>query len=109
MKKYILPFVIFYHSKRYYKNITVEKGFESDGATGASDIYSKAWWIHDKICETGIWDDGSKISNWQASTILCDVLRGEGRWVRALTWFLPTFLFGGGKCRKNGMFKVKNG
>ena len=38
-----------YYSKRYNKHVTVPKGYNSDGATGAIDIYSDAWWIHDKL------------------------------------------------------------
>jgi len=92
---------LIYYSKRYKKQITVHKGYESDGATGAIDIYSEAWWVHDKLCDTGLFDDGTKCKNKQASTILSDILRSEGRWLRALCWWPATYLFGGGKCRKN--------
>lgn len=92
-----------YYSKRYNKHVTVPKGYNSDGATGAIDIYSDAWWIHDKLCDTGKWDDGTECTNWQASSVLSDVLKSEGRWIRAIYWWPMTWLFGGGKARDNGM------
>jgi len=98
---------IHYYSKRYGKWVTVPEGYPSDGATFAEDIYSDSWWVHDKLCDTGFWDDGTRVTNWQASMVLRDILLEEGRWIRAHRWFLPTFLFGGGECRKNGMLKLK--
>jgi hypothetical protein len=89
-----------YHSERYDKTVTVPEGYLSDGATGAIDIYSDGWWVHDKLCDTGIFDDGTPCTNKQASTILSDILRSEGRWCRAIYWWPMTYLFGGGKCRK---------
>lgn len=94
-----------YFSPRYEKWVTVPKGYLSDGATGASDIFSDSWWIHDKLCDTGTWDDGTCCSNWQASHVISDILQVEGRWIRARRWFWATWLIGGGKCRENGMFK----
>lgn len=102
--KYRCPIPILYYSKRYNKSVSVPKGYESDGATGARDINSKAWWIHDILCDKGEWLDGTLCTNWQASTVLSDVLKEEGRWFRARTWWLATWLFGGGEARKNGMF-----
>jgi hypothetical protein len=112
--RYVLPAEIKYRSERYGKTITVPAGYISDGASGATDIYSNAWFVHDWICgnyldagpkpDGAMWDDGTAINNWQASTILCDILRSEGRWIRGIGWWLPTWLFGGGKCRDNGMF-----
>lgn len=90
-----------YYSERYNKRVTVPVGFKSDGATGAIDIYSDAWWVHDKLCKTGQFDDGTKCTNKQASTILSDILRSEGRWLRPLYWWPMTYFFGGGKCRGN--------
>jgi hypothetical protein len=103
--KYRLPYNIRYYSKRYKKWVHVDKGFPSDGATGAIDIYSESWWVHDKICKTGTWQDGTCISNWQASQVLQDILVDEGRLFRSRYWFWLTWLRGGGKCRENGMFK----
>ena len=93
-----------HYSKRYDKFITVVEGYESDGATGAIDIHSEAWWVHDKLCDTGLFDDGTKCNNKQASQILSDILRSEGRWIRAQYWYTFTWLFGGGKARENGMW-----
>ena len=88
-----------YYSKRYNKYITVDKGYPSDGATGAIDIDSDGWWVHDKLCDTGLFDDGTKCTNFQASTILSDILWKEKRWFRTIYWWPITYLFGGGKCR----------
>ena len=92
-----------YYSKRYDKSVTVVQGYKSDGATGAFDINSKAWWVHDVLCEYGVWDDGTPCNNWQASSVLSDILKSEGRWFRSRSWFIATWLFGGGKARDNGM------
>jgi hypothetical protein len=95
-----------YKSYRYAKAVIINEGTISDGATGAFDIISAGWWVHDELCKTGHWSDGTKCTNLQASTVLHDILKSEGRWFRAKTWFIMTFLFGGGVCRKNGMFKL---
>lgn len=92
-----------YYSPRYDKWIIVPKGYESDGATGASDIYSYGWWVHDVLCKRGTFEDSTPCNNLQASTIIYDILKSEGRWFRARTWFIATYLFGGGKARENGM------
>jgi hypothetical protein len=105
--KYINKAVIKYWSKRYKKFVTVPLNYLSDGATFACDIYSDGWWVHDKICDTGMFDDGTRCTNWQASCILGDILRSEGRWARARYWKWFTFAAGGGKARDNGMFKLK--
>ena len=105
-----------YYSARYNKWVHVEPHFPSDGATGAIDItgpvevfdtkkkelvmVSLGFLVHDKLCKTGYFADGTKCSNFQASTILSDILRSEKRWVRAVTWWVATFIFGGGKCRE---------
>lgn len=98
------PELIIYYSERYSKCITVPIGYPSDGATGALDVCPKAWYVHDKLCDFGHFDDGSPCTNWQASTILSDILKEEGYWFRTHTWKYTTFLFGGGEARKNGMF-----
>jgi hypothetical protein len=105
--KYIREETLRYYSKRYRKRVIVEKGYPSDGATGAIDILSNSWWVHDKLCDTGLWSDGTRVTNWQASWVLSDVLWAERQFLRAIYWFFPTFLLGGGKCRENGMFKLK--
>lgn len=98
-----------YYSKRYNRSVTVYKGDRSDGATGAWDIQSDAWWVHDALCSRGAWDDGTRISNWDCSTVLRDILYDDGYYYRAYYWWSATFLFGGGEARKNGMRRVTNG
>jgi hypothetical protein len=106
--KYKNPEKILYFSRRYGHYVLVPKGYKSDGASGPGiDIPSISWWVHDKLCDTGKWEDGTPCSNWQASKVLSDILRTEGRTFRKYTWLWSTFLFGGGKARDNGMFRVK--
>lgn len=118
--KYILLRQIDYYSKRYDKFVKLRIGYRSDGATGVVDISgpipsqviatgevvfkSKGWWVHDKLCDTGTWSDGTKCTNLQASMVLSDILREEGRYIRAWRWFWGTWLLGGGKARDNGMW-----
>ncbi len=102
--KYVRQTRLVYYSERYDKYVTVPKGYTSDGATGAIDIRSDSWWVHDKLCDFGLFDDLSPCNNLQASAILSDILKDEGRWIRARTWFVMTWLFGGGAARKNGMY-----
>lgn len=93
-----------YYSPTYDKGVTVPEGYRSDGATGAVDISSMGWWVHDVLCESGVWDDGTKVTNWQASKVLSEILDMEGRWFRKHTWFWATWIFGGGQARRNGMW-----
>jgi hypothetical protein len=93
-----------YTSPRYGKTITVPAGRVSDGATGAMDITSRGWWVHDELCNTGQWDDGTPLTNWQCSQVLQDILAAEGRTWQSKRWFWATWLFGGGKARDNGMW-----
>lgn len=104
MIKYRRDGNLVYYSPRYKKYVTVPDGYPSDGATGARDIASDSWWVHDKLCDTGLFDDGTSCNNMQASLILYDILKSEGRWFRARTWLTMTWLIGGGKARKNGMW-----
>lgn len=88
---YILDEVLVYYSPRYNKTLTVPRGYKSDGASGpAVDIPSGAWWVHDWACDGGLWDDGIKMTLWQEAMVLRDILKQEGRWVRAITWPLFT-------------------
>lgn len=107
-KKYLISYIvnedIGYYSKRYDKWIVARKGFPSDGATSAIDIDSFGWPFHDVICRYGKFEDGTMCNNWQASSVLRDILKVEGRYVRENTWFVMTWLFGGEQARKNGMF-----
>lgn len=93
-----------YYSFRYHKHVTVPYLYPSDGATGAIDVCPKAWLVHDVLCDSGVFDDGTQCTNWQASMILSDILKEEGYWIRQFTWLCMTWLFGGGKARENGMF-----
>jgi hypothetical protein len=118
MKQYKNLELIDYLSPRYNKRVIVPVGYWSDGATGAVDISgphpvqvgpdtvlkSRAWLVHDVLCEFGVWEDGTECNNWQASMVLKDILRTEGRWVRDFWWGLTTWAFGGGQARKNGMW-----
>jgi len=87
-----------YYSERYNKYVTVRAGIY-DGATGATDIMSASWLVHDQLCKTALWDDGTSVTNWQASQVLQDILRSEGRWLRSKYWFWFTYLFGGKKLK----------
>ena len=93
---------------RYGKFILLKSGDTSDGATGAFDIVSCGWWVHDKLCKEGKWSDGTPLTNYQCSQVLYDILWSEGRYFRALYWKWSTFLLGGGKARENGMLRLKN-
>ena len=93
-----------YYSKRYKKFITCPVGMVSNGATGALDIDSFAWLFHDRLCDTGKFEDGSLCTNWQASQIISDILKSEGYWFRSKTWLWATWLLGGDQARKNGMY-----
>lgn len=101
--RYRLNKTLTYYSPRYNKRVTAYKGEKFDGATGAIDIDSRAWVMHDVLCNKGKFDDGTPCNNWQASMVLHDILKLEGRWFRRHTWFWATWLFGGGKARDNGM------
>ena len=92
---YKLTYPVCYYSKRYWQFIFLPNHFFSDGATWAIDIgSSKSWWIHDKLKKTGKWDSGDVCSNWEASCVLGDILRSEGRYVRSVTWKYSTFVWG---------------
>lgn len=83
-----------YHSKRFNKDVLIPDGFFSDGASGVVDIDSNAWWIHDYLCRYGTWSDGTKASTLEASITLYDILKEEGRYIRAPFWFIGTLVYG---------------
>ena len=83
-----------YYSKRYDKWVTVPFDELSDGASGAFDIKSRSWKIHDVLKKYQIWDDGTKCTNHQASYVVYDVLKEEGRYIRARTWYYSTLIWG---------------
>ena len=88
-----------YWSKRYNRWVRVKARQVRDGATGAKDIRSFAWWVHDQLCADGVWEDGSDVSPWQAALVLHDILEEEGYWVRKWTWLVMTRLMGCKKAR----------
>lgn len=120
---YLCPEKISHVSLRYGETATVPAGYPSDGATFAIDIDSPCWFIHDRLCDSGKWDSGKKLTNWQCSRVISDVLhsefkklwaRGEylialNRKARSIYWFWATFASGGGEARKNGLIKLKEG
>ena len=81
-----------YYSMRYKKTLTVKQGSWSDGATGVIDLASFGWWVHDLICVRWKWDDGSVVTIWQSSMILHDIMKSEGRKLRAKAWATGTYL-----------------
>ncbi len=93
-----------YFSVRYNAWVYCHVGMISDGATKAMDIDSFAWLVHDKLCNTGVFVCGKICDNWKASNVCSDVLKRDGFRFRSFTWFAATWLFGGGKARKNGMW-----
>lgn len=103
---YVVITELWYYSYKYGKWIVCNVGDISDGATGAYDINSFAWLFHDDLCNTGTFQDGTPCTNWQASCIVSEILDLEGRYIRTKTWKYATFIFGGGKARDNGMFKL---
>lgn len=83
-----------YFSPRYKKHVIVELSYKSDGATGARDVLTDGWWVHDVLKEFKVFADGSRCSNWKASHILRDILLRDGFYVRANTWFISTLAWG---------------
>jgi len=59
------------------------------------------------LCRYGCWDDGTPCSNWQASTVLYDILKEDGHSFRAPFWRIATFLLGGGAARDDKVYKDK--
>ena len=99
---YVLDTPVMYWSPRYENFIRIPSGYHSDGSTGALDIHSLSWWVHDKICNDPTFEDETPITAWMAASVLYDILRSEGRWIRARTWRYSTFFMGCTKARKNG-------
>ena len=98
--KYILLEDISYTSKDG-KTLSCQCGELSNGADSAIDLCPEAFFLHDKGCVTGKWDDGSAMTNYECSTMYSTVLWKNGHWLPALYRFPATFLFGGNKCREN--------
>jgi len=94
MERYSNPKEFTYYSKRYNKYVTVPQGFWSDGATFATDLKgSKSYWVHDILLIKKEFDDGTSCNFMQASYILHDILKEEGRWFRCYSWFLATLVY----------------
>lgn len=124
---YINPEFITYKDPKTGKTLTVPPGYKSDGATGGFDVCPPSFFAHDWGCGNylgdgpkpvgGVWDDGSKMTNWQLSTLHSNMLKecAKTKNYKRKTllnlmslWRWPaTFLFGGGTARKNGLFKLK--
>jgi len=97
-----------YYSLTYGKWVYIEAGFKSDGATGALDLKdSWSWWVHDELCESAVWQDGSPCSAEEASQVISDVLDAEGHMIRRFTWKWATFLFGSWKIKRRAGWRMK--
>ena len=90
-----------YRSERYGLDVIINKGQIRDGATGAFDLESLAWWVHDQLCADGVWADGTDVTQEQAAQVLSDILDEEGRWFRRYTWKWATYFLGCHKAREN--------
>lgn len=121
---------IIYIDYRTGKKLTTPIGYWSDGATGGLDVCNDSFFAHDWGCGNwagkgpkpigGIWDDGSKMTNYQLSNLHSDMIRQCSKKQKIVSrkiilylmaiWRWPiTFMFGGGAARKNGMLKLKKG
>ena len=114
--KYQLIEEVGYLSRRYNQFVWMPKGYKSDGASGARDVdgplvvrdlvtggyvkKSLSYFVHDKLCEDMCWADGTPCSNWQASMVLKDILKEEGRYVRDHWWAFATFVYRAFKTRR---------
>ena len=80
---------------------TIPCGRMSDGATCAIDLVPEAFFVHDEFCINPYWDDGTPITNWQASREYRHILRRYGK-LKSRTWIrhYATFLCGGGRIKK---------
>jgi len=91
---YVADETLQYYSPRYNKNVFIEKGQVRDGASGAMDIRSTSWWVHDQLCADAVWGDGTPCTRVQAANVLYDILWEEGHYFRAHSWRAATYLFG---------------
>lgn len=90
-----------YYSPRYKLSVFVQKGQVRDGASGAMDIKSSSWWVHDQLCADGKWYNGTPCTRVQAANVLYDILWDEGHYLRAHSWRAATYLFGCKSVRGN--------
>ena len=91
-KPWLLLEDFLYYSRRYNKYVKLEAGMRSDGATGARDIISAAWWVHDELTESYTWRDGTECTRWQSSNVIADILKDEGHWFIDGFWKYATML-----------------
>jgi len=96
-----------YYSPRYDKRLTIPNGYPSNGADTVRDICPTGFFCHDFCCNEGMWDNGSKMCNREASFIYYDILVAfkVPKMIAMIRW-IGTFLFGGGRARKNGIFRL---
>jgi len=92
-KRFELLSPILHYSDRYRKLVFVKAGYMSDGASGARDIASQGWWVHDILCDKKAWADGTPCSAWQSSVVLYDIMKSEGYTLSAPAWAFFTFAF----------------
>ena len=81
---------------------TIPAGYQSDGATCAIDLCPEGFFVHDAFCDDPHWDDGTPITNWEASREYRYILKRNGKKIRSVIRFYATFLFGGGRIKKIG-------
>lgn len=126
MKTYENKQIIAYTDKDTGKTLTVPPRYLSDGATRGFDVCPPSFFAHDWGCgnyfgmgpipKGGVWDDGTRMTNYELSSLhsrmLRDCAKGKSCPRKLLLyamsiWRWPaTFLFGGGVARNNGMFKL---
>ena len=95
-----------YCSTRYGKRVHIIEGQVRDGASGAMDIKSSSWWVHDQLCADACWSDQTPVTAWQCAQVLSDILWDEGRKFRSVYWKWTTLFFGCKRPRENGWFNV---
>ena len=79
---------------------TIPWGRQSDGATCAIDLCPEAFFLHDELCLDPKWDDGTPVTNWEASKEYRKILKRYGHSMRGCIRHYATFVFGGGKIKK---------
>jgi len=72
------PYQVFWHER----NLTVPRGFLSDGSTMSPD-YGWGWLFHDYLYRFHQWDDGTPCSQQDADNLLADVEAYEGHTIFA--------------------------
>jgi len=91
---YTVKKLIEYESRYTGKEVSILKGFKSDGATFYWDLNSKFFIVHDYLKSTRKWSDGSHCSNFQASVVAFDILWSENRVIHAPIVFTGTLVWG---------------